>query len=78
MAAAAKKMVGMVHVRALPGTPQHSLSLPQIIEKAVAEADCLLKHGFDALLIENMHDTPYLMHKVGPGALFARTPLPLR
>lgn len=53
-------LVGMVHLRALPGTPQSRLAVREIVETAVAEARQLASAGFDALLVENMHDVPYL------------------
>lgn len=68
-----KKIVGMVHVRALPGTPRHSLGLASIVAKAVEEAAVFVAHGFDAIIIENMHDTPYLMRHVGPEILACMT-----
>lgn len=54
-----KIIVGMIHVRALPGTPQCQLSPAQIIEKAMAEAEVYKKHGLNTVMIENMHDVPY-------------------
>lgn len=68
-----KKIVGMVHVRALPGTPRHTLGLAAIIAKAVEEAAVFVANGFDAIIIENMHDTPYLMRQVGPEILACMT-----
>lgn len=62
----AKSMIGMIHVAALPGTPRAALSPTAIVERAVAEARLLADAGFDALLLENMHDTPYLKRQVGP------------
>ncbi|MBK9120751.1 MAG: BtpA/SgcQ family protein [Phycisphaerales bacterium] len=61
-----KMIVGMIHVGALPGTPRAERSLPANITQAVAEARIYLEHGLDALLIENMHDVPYLRGAVGP------------
>ena len=61
-----KAMVGMVHVGALPGTPFASQSISAIIEQAVREAEMLVEAGFDAVMIENMHDRPYLRQEVGP------------
>lgn len=57
-----KALIGMVHVPALPGTPTSKLSVRQIAAHAAAEAKFLAKAGFDALLIENMHDAPYVTH----------------
>jgi membrane complex biogenesis BtpA family protein len=56
-----KALIGMVHVPALPGTPTSKLSVRQIAAHAASEAKFLAKAGFDALLIENMHDAPYVI-----------------
>lgn len=61
-----KWIIGMVHVNALPGTPMHSSPIKTIIEKAIEEALKLENAGVDAVLIENMHDVPYLNRKIGP------------
>ena len=53
-------LVGMVHLRALPGSPSHALPPSEIVKVAVAEARLLADAGFDALIVENMHDRPYL------------------
>lgn len=56
----------MVHVGALPGTPRSSQSLPEIVRAAVKEAVCLVEGGCDGLLVENMHDVPYVRGEAGP------------
>ncbi len=66
-----KALVGMIHVNALPGTPRHQSGGPDggigdIVAQAVREASLLAEAGFDAIIIENMHDTPYLARDVGP------------
>jgi len=58
-------VVGMVHLKALPGTPKNMLTSSQIIEEALKEADIYSKAGIDAIMIENMHDRPYLKESVG-------------
>lgn len=68
-----KALIGMVHVAALPGTPRHRLSINDIIKQALNEAKTLIDAGFDALLIENMHDVPYLRRDVGPEIVSAMT-----
>lgn len=62
----AKALVGMVHVAALPGTPYAAWPMTRIMEQAVAEAKLLVAAGFDAIMLENMHDRPYLRGEVGP------------
>jgi len=61
-----KWIIGMVHVDALPGTPMHSHPIQSIINKSVEEALKLKNAGVDAILIENMHNVPYLKKNVGP------------
>ncbi len=65
--------VAMVHVHALPGTPRHREGIRAVIEHAVGEAKLLADHGADALLLENMHDLPYLNRRVGPEIVAAMT-----
>lgn len=68
-----KTIIAMVHVGALPGTPAHRKPLAKIIRNAIAEAVIYERSGADAILIENMHDTPYLNGEVGPEIVAAMT-----
>ncbi len=68
-----KPVFGMVHVRALPGTPDATLTVSEICRIAFLEAQTLIHHGFDGILIENMHDRPYLNRNVGPEIVAAMT-----
>lgn len=61
-----RSVVGMIHVAALPGTPHHETPVGRIVELAVEEGRLLAAHGCDALIIENMHDRPYMNREVGP------------
>ena len=63
---APRGIVGMVHVGALPGTPRAHLAPAGIVAQAVREARTLREAGFDAVMIENMHDRPYLGGGIGP------------
>lgn len=56
----------MVHVGALPGTPFAAESPADLVRRAVAEAVMLDRAGFDGLIIENMHDRPYVHASHGP------------
>lgn len=56
----------MIHVAALPGTPKFGGNVNAIIEKAKSEALLYQSLGIPALMIENMHDVPYLNRNVGP------------
>ncbi|MDG1899116.1 MAG: BtpA/SgcQ family protein, partial [Phycisphaerales bacterium] len=68
-----KSLVGMIHLLPLPGSPMGCDSLQKVIDRASREAEMLRDAGFDALLIENTHDRPYLMRNVGPEAVAAMT-----
>jgi hypothetical protein len=56
----------MIHVGALPGTPRHEHTLDELLVAAARDASSLCEAGFDALIVENMHDVPYLRRDVGP------------
>jgi membrane complex biogenesis BtpA family protein len=56
----------MIHVGALPGTPGSKLPVAALMELAVREAEVYRTGGVDGIMIENMHDTPYLRGGVGP------------
>ena len=68
-----RTLIGMVHVDALPGTPRASLAPAEIARRAADEALVLRDAGFDAILVENMHDLPYLRREVGPEIVSAMT-----
>ncbi len=61
-----KPLIGVIHVLALPGTPGHSRPLAEIIHTAEREAAIYRDGGLDGLMVENMHDLPYLRGTVGP------------
>ncbi len=66
-------VIGMVHVQALPGTPGYGGSMQAIIDLALRDAGILKRAGVHALLLENMHDLPYLRREVGPEVTAAMT-----
>lgn len=59
-------VIAMIHVGALPGTPASARSLREIEAQAVKEARLYRDAGVHGLMLENMHDTPYLRGGVGP------------
>ena len=66
-------LIGVVHLAALPGTPAAELTMAGIVERAVADARVYHDAGFDALILENMHDRPYLKGAAGPEIVAAMT-----
>lgn len=61
-----KPIVAMIHIQALPGTPGNNLNTQQIVDQACQEAEVLIRCGVQGIMMENMHDTPYLNRSVGP------------
>src|SRR5882724_10745794 len=61
-----RALIGAIHVGALPGTPSNVRGVAAIAEQAVNDARTYATAGFHGLIIENMHDRPYLKRSVGP------------
>ncbi|ALV62000.1 photosystem I assembly BtpA-like protein [Thermococcus sp. 2319x1] len=54
-----KPLIGMVHLKPLPGSYFYQNNLDNVIEHALKEAKKLEKAGFDAVMIENFNDVPF-------------------
>ncbi|GMT05386.1 hypothetical protein PENTCL1PPCAC_27560, partial [Pristionchus entomophagus] len=58
---------GMIHVPALPGTPMNTLTVPAILDVVRKEAEIYHNAGVDGIIVENMHDLPYVRaDRIGP------------
>uniref|UniRef100_A0A8D8E5B1 Uncharacterized protein F13E9.13, mitochondrial n=1 Tax=Culex pipiens TaxID=7175 RepID=A0A8D8E5B1_CULPI len=69
-------IIGMIHVGALPGTPLYSGDFDETVKKAVREAEIYAENGIDGLMIENMHDVPYVQSRhLGPETVACMTRL---
>ena len=58
-----KPIIGMIHLRPLPGSPNYSssnINMERVIEIAVEEAKKLEKAGVDGLQVENIWDYPFI------------------
>src|SRR5215217_5486722 len=71
--AQSKPIIGVIHVGALPGTPRGSKSVAELVREAKEEARVYRECGVDGVIIENMHDVPYLKSEVGPEIVAAMT-----
>lgn len=60
-----------MHLLALPGSPGWGGSIAAILERAERDAEALLTGGCEVLLVENMHDLPYLRGRVEPETVAA-------
>jgi hypothetical protein len=61
-----KPVIAVIHVDPLPGTPSFKGNVKPIIEKVVKESEVYYSSGVDSIIIENMHDVPYIKGKAGP------------
>ncbi|MFQ5600325.1 MAG: BtpA/SgcQ family protein [Candidatus Krumholzibacteriia bacterium] len=68
-----KRLVGMLHLPALPGSPRASLPMRDIEARALDEARILAEAGFDGCVIENFGDTPFHEERVEPVTIAAMT-----
>lgn len=73
-----RSLIGMVHVGALPGTPASRATIRDLADAAAREARLLADAGFDAIIIENMHDRPYVHGRKPPETTAAMTAIGLR
>jgi membrane complex biogenesis BtpA family protein len=71
------KLVGVLHLPPLPGSPRSVRSSDDIARAAAEEARILADTGYDAVIVENFGDTPFLPG-VGPVTVSAMTLAALR
>jgi membrane complex biogenesis BtpA family protein len=65
------KLIGVIHLPALPGSPEAAhLSPSQALQAAglwaVQEAKIIMKSGFDGIILENFGDAPFYKTEVPP------------
>ncbi len=66
-----KLLIGVVHLRPLPGAPRWGGSLADVLAAAIADARAYERGGADALFIENFGDIPFTRGSVGPETVAA-------
>lgn len=59
-------VIGVVHLPPLPGSASYGGSMEAVLGTALSDAMAYKDGGVDALIIENMHDVPYLRGRVEP------------
>ncbi len=59
-------LIGVIHIPALPGAPGYDGNLERILDECCSESLIYKEEGFDALIIENTHDVPYIKGRVDP------------
>src|SRR5438105_3373956 len=68
-----KLLIGVVHLRPLPGSLRWRGDLESVIASAVADARAYERGGAHALFIENFGDVPFTKAEVGPETIAAMT-----
>jgi hypothetical protein len=64
-------VIGMIHLRALPGSPRWAGRMDAVIQAALDDARALAEGGADALLVENHGDMPFAPVRVDAAAVAA-------
>jgi len=68
-----KILIGVVHLKPLPGAPRWNGNLKALLDFAVADARAYEKGGAHAVFIENFGDVPFTKSNVGPETIAAMT-----
>ena len=53
------KTIGVVHLKALPGSPSYENNLSEIYKSALEDSTALQNGGVDSIIIENFGDIPF-------------------
>ncbi|HME98332.1 MAG TPA: BtpA/SgcQ family protein [Terriglobia bacterium] len=53
------RIIGVLHVPALPGSPRNHLAFDSIIDWVLNDAGALAGGGVDAFILENFGDAPF-------------------
>lgn len=53
------RLIGMVHLGPLPGSPGFTGDLDEVITAAMTDAEILAEAGFDGVMVENFGDAPF-------------------
>jgi len=67
------RLIGMVHLGPLPGSPGFEGDLGRVVGAAIRDAEILAEAGFDGVMVENFGDAPYLADDVDKITVAAMT-----
>lgn len=68
-----KALIGVVHLKPLPGSPRFKGDFSAVLSKAIKDALAYEKGGADALCIENFGDVPFTKGSIAPEKLTSMT-----
>jgi membrane complex biogenesis BtpA family protein len=66
-----KTLIGVVHLKALPGSPGWKGDFATVLKSALADARAYERGGAHALVVENFRDVPFTKRNVGPETVAA-------
>ena len=61
-----RNVMGVIHLKPLPGTPNGSCSLQEVLDAALSDAMALREGGVVTTIIENFGDAPFVRGSVDP------------
>jgi membrane complex biogenesis BtpA family protein len=64
-------LIGVIHLKPLPGAPRWAGNFDAIIKSAVADAKTFERGGADVLVVENFGDVPFTKSAVAPETVAA-------
>ena len=67
------RLIGMVHLGPLPGSPRYRGEIAEVVMRATSDARTLIAAGFDSVLVENFGDTPFFADDVPKATIAAMT-----
>lgn len=67
------RLIGVVHLPALPGSPRARLTVAECITAGVRDARALSEGGADGVIIENFHDVPFRSERADAHTVAAMT-----
>jgi membrane complex biogenesis BtpA family protein len=67
------KLIGVVHLKSLPGSPSNTLKLDEIISKAQEDYNTLKNGGIFGVVFENFGDTPFVKDDITKRTLVSFT-----
>ena len=68
-----KPIIGVVHLKPLPGSPNYQGDLNDIIDRAVKDSRMLNEGGVDGIIVENYMDNPFKVRIREPETIAAMT-----
>lgn len=66
-----KILIGVIHLKPLPGSPRWAGDMAAVVSAAIADANAYEQGGADAVIVENFGDVPFSKTAVSPETIAA-------